>query len=300
MRIASTKRFAEIGNRLRAYRIGSGISVQEVADRMGVSVAAVYRYEKGEIVKIETVERLGQLLAVPLSALMGMGIEHISNGLAFFERLRQIEESATSIIIMYGPVVYVLTSDEYAGVLEAALAETEATDGNWATRDLRQLMETLEARKAAFWRRRTSLVSIIAVSDIERFLATGLVARTRMSEELSRARRSHAIREIRHLAALVEKPPMGIQIALVHEQLPTSISQIIRRDEGDVVVSSPFRIGNLPNIRVGIATINDNPDVVRLYEDMAQKLWNSAATGREAHAILTDLLEKAEMDLVNR
>lgn len=296
MRNAPTKRFAEIGNRLRAYRIGSGISVQEVADRMGVSVAAVYRYEKGEIVKIETVERLGHLLGVPLSALMGMGIEHISNGLAFFERLRQIEESATSIVIMYGPVVYVLTSDEYVHVLEAALGETEKTDGNWARKDLRQLIETLETRKATFWKRRTSLVSIIAVSDIERFLGTGLVARTRMSEELSRSRRAHAIREIRHLANMVKSPPMGIQIALVQEPLPTSISQIIRRDEGDVVVSSPFRIGDLPNIRVGIATINDNPDVVRLYETMAEELWASAATGRDAYAILMDLIEKAEAE----
>jgi transcriptional regulator with XRE-family HTH domain len=292
-----TKRFAEIGDRLRAYRIGSGISVQEVAERMGVSVAAVYRYEKGEIVKIETVERLGRLLKVPLSALMGMGIEHISNGLAFFERVRQIEESATSIIIMYGPVGYWLTSNEYMDVLEDELRATKNTDESWTEQDLRHLRETLEARKATFWKRRTSLVSIIAVSDIERFLATGLAARARMLSEQSRSRKSHAIREIRHLAGLVARSPMGIQIGLVHESLPTSISQIIRRDEGDVVVSSPFRIGDLPNIRVGIATINDNPNVVKLYEDLAQKLWSTAATGRDAHGVLMELVTKAEAEL---
>ena len=49
-------RFAEIGERLRAYRTGRGLAADQVAERLGVSRAAIYRIEAGEIVKIETLE----------------------------------------------------------------------------------------------------------------------------------------------------------------------------------------------------------------------------------------------------
>ena len=48
---ATSNRFTEIGERLRAYRMGRGLAAEQVAERLGVSRAAVYRIEAGEVVK---------------------------------------------------------------------------------------------------------------------------------------------------------------------------------------------------------------------------------------------------------
>ena len=58
-------RFDDIGHRLKAFRLGSGLSAEEVANRIGISRTALYRFEKGELVKIDTLEKLAELLNVP-------------------------------------------------------------------------------------------------------------------------------------------------------------------------------------------------------------------------------------------
>ena len=55
-------RYDDIGNRLKAFRLGSGLSAEEVARRIGISRTALYRFEKGEVVKIETLQKLAELL----------------------------------------------------------------------------------------------------------------------------------------------------------------------------------------------------------------------------------------------
>ena len=55
-------RFTEIGQQLRAYRLESGLRAEEIAARLGVSRAALYRYEKGEVIKLDTIKRLAELL----------------------------------------------------------------------------------------------------------------------------------------------------------------------------------------------------------------------------------------------
>ena len=61
-----TTRFDDIGDRLKAFRLGSGLGAEEVAARLGISRSALYRFEKGDLVKIETLERLSQLLDVSM------------------------------------------------------------------------------------------------------------------------------------------------------------------------------------------------------------------------------------------
>jgi transcriptional regulator with XRE-family HTH domain len=53
-------RYDEIGNRLKAYRLGSGLSADEIANQLGISRTALYRFEKGELA--ETLESLAELL----------------------------------------------------------------------------------------------------------------------------------------------------------------------------------------------------------------------------------------------
>src|SRR3954468_14934382 len=87
-------RYEEIGRRLRAFRLGSGLSADEIAKKIGISRTAVYRFEKGEVVKIETLSSLAELLGVSLPTLLGVEIEYISSAVTYFERLRQLEEVA--------------------------------------------------------------------------------------------------------------------------------------------------------------------------------------------------------------
>ena len=61
-------RFTEIGQQLRAYRLESGLRAEEIAARLGVSRAALYRYEKGEVIKLDTIKRLAELLKIQKSS----------------------------------------------------------------------------------------------------------------------------------------------------------------------------------------------------------------------------------------
>src|SRR6185436_3099056 len=87
-------RFDDIGNRLKAFRLASGLSADAIARKLGISRAALYRFEKGELAKIETLEKLAELLEVSVPTLLGVGVEYLSSAVAYFERLRQIEETA--------------------------------------------------------------------------------------------------------------------------------------------------------------------------------------------------------------
>jgi transcriptional regulator with XRE-family HTH domain len=83
-----TFRYDEIGNRLKAYRLGSNLSADEIANQLGISRTALYRFEKGELAKIETLERLAELLGVSIPTLLGVGIEYVPSAVSYFERLR--------------------------------------------------------------------------------------------------------------------------------------------------------------------------------------------------------------------
>ena len=68
-------RYDDIGNRLKAFRLGSGLSAEQIAQKLQISRTALYRVEKGELVKIETIEKLADLLDVSVPTLLGVGIE---------------------------------------------------------------------------------------------------------------------------------------------------------------------------------------------------------------------------------
>src|SRR6266581_4322824 len=117
-------RFDDIGNRLKAFRLGSGLSADAIARRLGISRAALYRFEKGELAKIDTLEKLAELLKVSVPTLLGVGVEYIASAVSYFERLRQIEETAEHIVVLAGPISYVLASDGFDGALGEVLRES--------------------------------------------------------------------------------------------------------------------------------------------------------------------------------
>src|SRR3977135_2999065 len=116
-------RFDDIGNRLKAFRLASGLSADEIASRLDISRTALYRFEKGELAKIETLERLSDLLGVSVPTLLGVGVEYAASAVAYFERMRQIEETAEHIIVLAGPISYLLASDSFDHMLADVLRE---------------------------------------------------------------------------------------------------------------------------------------------------------------------------------
>ncbi len=116
-------RYDEIGNRLKAYRLGSGLSGDEIAQQLGIFRTALYRFEKGELAKIETLERLAELLGVSIATLLGVGIEYIPSAVTYFERMRQIEETSEHLVVLSGPISFLLSSDNFEATLEEVLTE---------------------------------------------------------------------------------------------------------------------------------------------------------------------------------
>jgi transcriptional regulator with XRE-family HTH domain len=64
--------YFQVGQRLRAHRMGIGLSPDQAAKQLGISRAALYNYEKGEgPVKLETLERIAELLQTSLPSILG-------------------------------------------------------------------------------------------------------------------------------------------------------------------------------------------------------------------------------------
>ena len=290
-------RFEEIGQRLRAYRMGSGLGAEEIAQRLGISRAALYRYEKGELTKIETIAKLSDLLGVSVPSLLGVGVEYAASALSFFERMRQIEENAEHIIVLFGPISYLLTSDEYDETLAQVLKESIPEDIEDAARahaEVDELMGVLRQRKEAYRQRRPSLVSLIAAGELERFLAHGLLGARTLGEVQRTERRAMARREAAHIIGRMSDEPIGVQIGVVEDTLPNTSFQIFRQGERSFVAVSPFRLGEQPNVRVGVAMITSAPEALSLHEEVAAALWRRALKGRQAADFVRRLLADAE------
>lgn len=285
-------RFQEIGERLRAYRLGKGLTPEGLAEKLGISRAALYRVEKGEIRKIETLTSIADELGVSLPSLLGVGVEYVSSAIAFFERMRQLEESCQQVIGLFSPVSYLLTSDTYDEVLTEVLRETvhRSPDDGQNERIVEALMKILRQRKESFRRRQPLIVSLIGAADLERFLLHGLVGRHDLPAAVVRERRLKARYEAEHVLDLLRDQPMGIQIGIVREPVPGTTFQIFRQPERSVLAISPFRLGEQPNIRVGVALITSVPEAMALHEDITTDLWGEALKGGEAVSFLEDMI----------
>jgi transcriptional regulator with XRE-family HTH domain len=289
--------YDEIGQRLRAFRLASGLSADEVADRLGISRTALYRFEKGELAKIETLERLSELLKVSLPTLLGVGIEYLPSAVAYFERIRQLEENAEHIVVLSGPISFLLASNNFEMALDQVLRESIPDDllnRAKALADIERIMEILHERKRAYERRRPPIVNLISAMQIESFVNNGLVGRVSLTERQKAVRREMARAEIEHFAAIAEEESIGVQVGLVTDSLPHIGFHIFRRRTGDVLTISPFRLGERPNIRVGVAMVTSAPEALSLHEDVVKEAWRTAIKGREAGAYLRELLAKSQ------
>ena len=290
-----TPPFQDIGNRLRAYRLGHGLTAAAIAEKLGVSRAAVYRIEAGEVVKVETVARIAKAIGTSTASLLGVAVEYYSNAPSYFERMRQLEAESQQVVAHFEPVSYLLTTGAYTAHLRTMLIESlppALAKSRRATAEIDRLVSVLEHRKSLVQSRRFNIVSLITVSEIERFLQLGLIGRFDLPAREWERRRAAARDEIAHVARLMREEPIGVQIGLVEDTMPNITFQLFRGESRTVLATSPFRLGELPNVRVGIATVTAAEEAVTLYESMVADLWKRALKGAGGAALLEKILER--------
>jgi transcriptional regulator with XRE-family HTH domain len=287
--------WVEIGNRLRAYRLGKNFTANDMAEHIGVSRAALYRLEKGELVKIETLEKLADLLEVSLPSLMGVGVEYYRNAVAFFERMRQLEENVIQILGNFTPISFLLLSDEYVDHLRTMLLEStgiSSPDHADFEEYVDRVLAILKERRGRPHTRRPPVVSVISSQTIERFLRSGLIGRYDLKPSVMRERRAAARREVERLLEIFRKQPIGTQIGIVENFAPEQTFQVFEKNDSTIVTLSPYRLGDHPNISAGIAMVTSAPEAVRMFKDIINDQWDRAYKGETGAKLLEAILAR--------
>src|SRR4051794_11229918 len=153
----------QIGQRLRAYRMGANLTPEQVADRLGISRAALYKYEKGGVIKLETLERLSKLLGISTTSLLGSGVEYFVNAVSFLERMRQLESESDQVITYFESLSLLLTTPNYTKLLRQMLVEglpPDLEDREVALAEIDRVIGILEERRLEFKRHHPSVLSL--------------------------------------------------------------------------------------------------------------------------------------------
>ena len=286
-------RFNEIGQQLRAFRLESGLRAEEIAARLGVSRAALYRYEKGEVIKLDTVKRLAELLNLSPLTLLGIGVEYYNRPIAYFERLRQAEETADQLLEMGGPLCYLTTSDAYDAVLAEAFDEAAgqlSTDHAKARAEAEQILGTLGARKRMYNARRPGIICMVSIATVRQTLEIGLADGLVVSDALRRRAQQVAQTEIRRMADLMEAEPMGLQFGLLAGAEPNSLFSVLRGREHVTLAINPFRPDGNPARQTGVAMVTGADEAIAKHQQVAEANWRDALKGATGAARLRRLL----------
>ena len=281
----------DVGRRLRAFRMGAGLTPEELAAKAGISRAAIYRYESGKPAKVDTLGKIADLLGVSLPTLLGVGVEYIASAISFFERMRQLEEDVDQITVMFGPISYLLTTERYDELLPTVFDESipqDVADRKAAVREIDALMEILKTRKDTFRRRRPNIVSLVSAAELEDFCRVGFIGAHNPPDVSLAERRAAARAEITNIVCMLREQPIGIQIGVVIDSMPGASFQVFKRADKAQVAVSPFRLGSFANIRVGVATITAAAEAVQLYGSITDQLWRRSLKGDQA----ADFIEK--------
>lgn len=286
--------FNDIGQQLRAYRMESGLKAEEIAARLGVSRAALYRYEKGEVIKLDTVKRLAELLKISPLTLLGIGVEYYSRPIGYLERIRQIEETADQILQLFGPINYLTTSDEYDATLGEVFEEhTQATgqDRAAARNAIDQVLSALGARKRMFVARRPTVIAILTTSAVEAFIKQGIAGVLPLSDKLRKLCRDTARHEVARMIDLMESEPIGLQFGLIADTEPNGRFTLLRARERASLAINPFPTDTMPDAQTGVAMITGAEDAVISHQRIAENAWRDAIKGRGAAAEVRRMLE---------
>jgi transcriptional regulator with XRE-family HTH domain len=285
----------QIGERLRALRQGAGMAPEQVAERLGISRAGLYKYEKEGVDRLSVLIPAAELFGVSLAALLGIEAEQFATAHAFFERMKRLEAEAEQVAAWFEPVSILLTSDRYLSRFELLLRESLAGDAAGLELALRCLPVLEARRRQAAAPRAPAVTSIVGAPQLARLLREGLTGSDApLPEEVRRERRAWAREEVARIAALLEAPPIGVQVGVLEQAPPSQTFEVLRlRDGRRVACVSPFRLGDRPNLTLGIATVTAEPATVALYEKLATDLWARALKGPPAAGLLKKMLDEA-------
>ena len=289
-------RFTEIGQQLRAYRLESGLRAEEIAARLGVSRAALYRYEKGEVIKLDTIKRLAELLKISPLSLLGIGVEYYNRPVGYLERIRQVEETADQILQVNGPICYLTTTDAYDQALAAAFeeaAEAIGAERNAARAGAEQVLGILSARKRMYGMRRPGIIAMVPAGRVRQVLEHGIAAGLPVSERTRRMCRDVAATEVAHIAALMEAEPMGLQFGLVGATDLNGGFEILRARDRATLAMNPFHADASPFGAPGVAMITAADEAIAAHQRVAETQWREATKGAAAAVEVRRLIEAA-------
>jgi transcriptional regulator with XRE-family HTH domain len=289
-------RFTEIGQQLRAYRLESGLRAEEIAARLGVSRAALYRYEKGDVIKLDTIKRLAELLKISPLSLLGIGVEYYNRPIGYFERVRQIEETADQMLQLSDPLCYLTTSDAYDAALAEAFdeaAEQAGPDRTSMRSMAEQVLGILAARKRMYAMRRPGIIAMISLPAVQRVVEGGVVAGMQVSDRVRRICRDVAIAEVENIAHLMETEPMGLQFGLLVGAPPSSSFKILRARDRVSLAVNPFRTDTHPSAQTGVAMITGADEAIAAHQRVAEASWREAVKGPAGATRLRQLLSVA-------
>lgn len=119
-----------IGERIKARRKEIGFSAELLAEKLEVSPATIYRYEKGDIAKIpgHVMEPLAEILQTTPAYLMGWDEQQEQSTSEEVEELKQIWEKIKSgknralLVGFNGSREYVELTDEQAAMMSAIIS----------------------------------------------------------------------------------------------------------------------------------------------------------------------------------
>lgn len=286
-------RFKEIGQQLRAYRMESGLKAEEIAARLGVSRAALYRYEKGEVIKLDTVNRLAELLKISPLTLLGIGVEYYTKPIGYAERLRQMEETSDQILQVFGPLNYLVTSDHYDATLAQMFKDyafTLGDDGPIYHTMAEQLREVMLARKKMYQARRPSIICVLTMPSLHQLLSSGIAAALPVSEQLRSLARKVAFYEVEQIATLMEREPIGLQLGVMTKNTPNGPFMLLRGRERANLMINPFPSDSPPDAQSGVAMISNAEDGIATHQRVSEQIWREALKGPAAAQQLRDLL----------
>jgi transcriptional regulator with XRE-family HTH domain len=289
-------RFDEIGQQLRTYRLESGLKADEIAARLGISRAALYRYEKGEVIKLDTVRRLAEMLQASPLALLGIGVDYLSRITSFLERVRHIEEEADSQLQLGGAFSFALASEGFPQILQSLWLEAAnmAPDRAAARSAADQCLTLLAQRRLILEQRRPSIIAMLSEAAMRRLLTDGICAGLPLADRSRAEARAAAVTEAENLANQMEQAPLGVQIGLLPEPEPINQAMIFRSRERGFVVSNPFPADAHPAWAQGIVSVTSADDALSAHQRVAESCWRQARKGMAAAQRLRILIAEVQ------
>ena len=287
-------RFNDIGEKLRAFRLQSGLRAEEIAARLGVSRAALYRYEKGDVVKIETVKRMAELLNISSSSLLGAEYEYYTHNFAFQRIFEGLLNDADSVIFVGNAVCPLLLSrGSVAFINKHIIAGDQPAmyDGG----NLRSQVRRPAGALQGMLRAAGSLKSVTFICDrysIEFFLTFGINANTYLDADMREDARSAAKNEMIHLANIAKDTPMGTQIGvLASGRLSMPFCVIESRDVIRVCIA-PFPLDTVREATLGVATVTSAEKAVRVHREIAETAWSNSLKGHDAACFIDQMISR--------